>query len=610
MKLKYLSIAAIAGCAFVQSCSYTDLDPLQGFTDQTYWKTSTDLELYCNNLLTSLPAATATADSESDDMITSSQSDYLFNYMTVNDASGWDWGFVRNCNYFMTHYQTAECSEEVKNRYVAEVRFMRSLDYYGKIKRFGDVPWYEENLQTNSYEELYKARDPRNYVLGKIIEDLQFAITWLPDKSWGIKGERPHKDAARQQLARVALYYGTYMKYHHEQANNGWDANSLLTLARDMSAAVMNSSAGYDIVKGENPQGTFTGSELTSEFTDGAGNVITITDNIYPRPYGNQFIQPDLTNNRESVMSRFYDRDQEIYSEIGRQEGGNGLGYSCDFAESYLMANGMPIHNAGSGYQGDATYETMMAGRDPRMLQTIVNNHQCNYLNLDGSVTAYSFQFRVQGTQGVTGFPSSKFHSSDITQWNARNTNFNWFIYRYAEALLINAEAHAELGTCTQGVLDATINKLRDRVEMAHLTVSPAVDAKPVDYGYSVDPLLYEIRRERRVELAHEGFRMDDLKRWNAMKLLSNPLTYLGIHITPEMSTLYADRTGGSAPYDFGQTVTYNGETYLAPYNVGIDATANGRAWSENDKRFLYPIPLAQIELNPALLPQNPGWGD
>lgn len=606
MKLKYIATAAIVVGGILQSCSYTDLDPLQGFTDQSYWKTSTDLELYCNNLLTSLPGASSTGDSESDDMVTQGQSNYLFNYMTVGDASGWDWGFIRQCNYFVTHYETAECSENDKNRYLAEVRFMRSLDYFGKIKRFGDVPWYDENLQTNDIEQLYKPRDPRNMVLGKIIEDLQFAIQWLPEKSWGTFGERPHKDAARQQLARVALYYGTYMKYHNEADNNGWGSQKLLELARDMSAAVMNSSAAYAIVAGPNPENTFTASELRYTYTDATGKLVEVVDEIYPRPYGNQFIQPDISNNKECVMGRYYDRDQEIYSEIGRQEGGNGLGYSCDFAEAYLMKDGTPIHNDGSGYQGDATYETMMANRDPRMLQTIVNNHQCNYLNLDGSATAYSFQFRVQNTAGVTGFPSSKFHSSDITQWNARNTNFNWFIYRYAEALLINAEANAELNNCTQEVLDATINKLRDRVGMAHLTVNPVVDAKPVNYGYNVDPLLYEIRRERRVELAHEGFRMDDLKRWNAMKLLENPLTYLGIHITDEMAALYAARNGQEV-FNFGQTVEYNGETYLAPYNVGIDAQANGRAWSENDKRWLYPIPESQITLNPALK-QNPGW--
>lgn len=602
MKLKYIAAAAIACGALLQSCSYTDLEPLEGFTDQTYWHTATDLELYCNSLLTSLPGATATADGQSDNMVPQGQDPYLFNTMTVNDASGWDWSFVRSCNYFLARYDRAECSDAEKNRYAAEARFMRSLDYFGKIKRFGAVPWYDTDLQTDSEEELYKGRDSRNFVLGKIIEDLQFAIEWLPEKSWGTFGERPHKDAARQQLARVALYYGTYMKYYGEGGSDGWDSATLLALARDMSQAVMNSSAAYTIVKAAAPSNTFAGDKITVEVSEG----LTETYEIYPRPYGNLFIQPNISDNHECVMGRYYDREQEIYSEIGRQEGGNGYGYSVDFAESYLMANGLPIHNVGSGYQGDDDYETMMADRDPRMLQTIVNSHQANYLMLDGSVSTFSWEYRVQNTAGVTGFPSSKFHSSDVTQQNARNTNFNWFIYRYAEALLINAEAHAELGTCTQAVLDATVNQLRDRVGMAHLTTSPAVDAKPVDYGYPVDPLLYEIRRERRVELAHEGFRMDDIMRWKAQKLLANPLTYLGIHLTDGIRDTYAKHTN-SETYDFGQTAQWQGNTYLAPYNLGTDSEANGRAWSANDKRFLYPLPIAQLELNPNLT-QNPGW--
>lgn len=280
MKLKYIATAVLACGGLLQSCDYTDLSPLEGFTDQTYWNSVTDLELYCNTLITSLPGASSTGDSESDNMVYQNLSDYLFNNMTVNNASGWDWGFIRSCNYFLTHYQTAKCSEAEKNRYAAEARFMRSIDYFGKIKRFGDVPWYDENLQTDSYEQLYKARDPRNMVLGKIIEDLQFAIQWLPEKSWGTFGERPHKDAARQQLARVALHFGTYMKYHKEAESNGWSADKLLTLARDMSAAVMNSSAGYQVVKGPYPDGTFKGTSTNYTFTNSSGNEETITVEI------------------------------------------------------------------------------------------------------------------------------------------------------------------------------------------------------------------------------------------------------------------------------------------------------------------------------------------
>lgn len=95
------------------------------------------------------------------------------------------------------------------------------------------------------------------------------------------------------------------------------------------------------------------------------------------------------------------------------------------------------------------------------------------------------------------------------------------------------------MGDISQSILDKTINKLRDRVEMAHLTMNPVADAAPVNYGYQLSNLLYEIRRERRIELVAENHRLDDLKRWNAMKLMENPKTMFGLKITPTVEKEY-----------------------------------------------------------------------
>lgn len=124
---------------------------------------------------------------------------------------------------------------------------MRGLLYYSKIKTFGDVPWYEKDLQTSDTEELYKARDKRDFVLGKVIEDFEFAIQWLPEKADSEKG-RLHKDAARTQLARICLYFGTYMKYHNETAATEWTSQTLLRKAVELTETIMN-SGDYAIVK-------------------------------------------------------------------------------------------------------------------------------------------------------------------------------------------------------------------------------------------------------------------------------------------------------------------------------------------------------------------------
>ena len=172
--------------------------------------------------------------------------------------------------------------------------------------------------------------------------------------------------------------------------------------------------------------------------------------------------------------------------------------------------------------------------------------------------------------------------------------------------LLINAEANAELGTCTQDVLDKTINKLRDRVGMPHLTTTPVADAKAIDYGYTLSNLLYEIRRERRIELVAEGFRLDDLKRWNAMKLLSNPKTMFGIKITPQSISEFPAGTFDSKT---GRpTIEYNGATYLYQYKAAKKLDDAGRQWKTNDHRFLYPIPKQELVLSKDILKQNPNW--
>ncbi len=210
MKIKNILFVSLFAGAVLSSCDYTDLSPIDSITDKTYWTTTNDLKLYANGLYGLLASPTATGDNTSDNFVPKDYSGYLFNEYTVpasaSSSNGWYWNDIRSCNYFLQRYQTVEGSEAEINKYVAEIRFMRGLLYYSKIKQFGDVPWYDKDLQTSDTEELYKARDSRDFVLGKVIEDFEFAIQWLPEKSDSEKG-RLNKDAARTQLARICLYF-------------------------------------------------------------------------------------------------------------------------------------------------------------------------------------------------------------------------------------------------------------------------------------------------------------------------------------------------------------------------------------------------------------------
>ena len=466
------------------------------------------------------------------------------------------------------------------NLYVAEVRFFRALDYFGKIKKFGDVPWYEKDLQTSDTEELYKGRDSRDFVLGKVIEDLEFAIQWLPDYGQQESG-RLTKDAARTQLARVCLYFGTYKKYHNESGTPS--SEELLRKAVSLTNDII-ATGNYEIVKGSD-----------------AGCGQDPFEN-YPLYYSNQFVQEDLTKNKECILARIYETGVLMH-ETGRQAGSNGTGLSKDFVESFLCIDGKPI-SISDQYKGDETLDNEFENRDPRMYQIVDNQHK-PYTIINGERQTNPYP-DCGATGAVTGYPCVKYRSPLQAQWEANQTSYDWFVYRYAEVLLINAEANAELGQCTQAVLDQTINLLRDRVDMPHLTTTPVADPAAINYGYSVSPLIYEIRRERRIELIAEGFRLDDLKRWNGMTALENPKTMFGVRVTDAVREQYKPGNITFGGEDGRPVIEYQGKTYLYQY-PSKSLNDAGRKWSADDKRWLSPLPTDELTLNPNL-EQNPGW--
>lgn len=582
MKLK--NIICFAGILLLATaCDFTDITPKDSLTDGSYWTKPQDLKLYTNKLYEQMPTPGIGLDNKSDNSVTTNYESLLFNETNIptskhKDNDHWYWEKIRACNFFLTRYHTVVGSEAEINMYVAEARFFRALDYFKKVKKYGDVPYFDKDLQTNDEEYLYKARDPRDFVVGKIIEDLEFATKWLPEPSKAEEG-RLHIYAAWTQLARVCLHEGTFKKYHNTQGT--LTSEELLRKAASAAEEVMKSGL-YDIVKGDNA---------------GCGQ---LPFDGYPLYYSNQFIQESLVGNKECILPRIYIVDL-VTHETGRQAGESGTGFSKDFVETFLCTDGKPI-SVSNLYQGDATIGEEMTNRDPRMYQ-LIDNMNKPYLVIDGvrQVNPYT---NVDPNGAVTGYPMVKFKSPLQAQAEARKTTYDWFLYRYAEVLLIFAEAKAELGECTQDVLNKTINLLRDRVGMPHLTVSPTVDTNPVNYGYAISPLLYEIRRERRIELVNEGFRWDDIVRWKAGKLLENPKTFLGLRVTPEQA----------APYPAGtfygenslQTINYNGVELLRLYS-GKALDDAGRKWADNDKRYLEPIPLDELTLN-TNLKQNPGW--
>ena len=582
MKLKYLALAGLLG--FTACDDVIDLAPLDSFTDESYWTSVDDLRGYANRFYTNLSGPSSSGDQQSDNRVPGSYDAWLYNEYNVEQASDWSWSNIRNLNFFMARYQRVTGSEADINAQVAVIRFFRALDYFGKIKSYGDVPWYEKDLNDTDQEELFKPRESRDMILGKVIEDLEFAIQWLPEKNAAPECGL-HKDAARTQLSRVCLYYGTFKKYHNVSTSP--TSAELLQKAADAAWAVMQTGR-YEIVQGQDAgcgQQAFEG---------------------YPLYYQNQFVQEDLSANKEAILYRSY-VDGTLMHGIGRNQ---GVGFSKDFAESFLCKDGKPI-GVSELYQGDETLDMEMTNRDPRMYNMIDNVHRPYTVQADGTIEINesindpnASAPDVSAAGSVTGYANVKYASADPTQWVANSTTYDWFVYRYAEVLLNYAEAMYELGKCDQTVLDQTINLLRDRVEMPHLTKEVGFeDPNWPDYGYEVEPLLQEIRRERRIELAAEGFRYDDIIRWKGVKLYENPKTVLGMRVTPKVESYYVEGTFGG---EKGRAlVEYEGKTYIRPY--AKDLNDAGRKWASDDKRFLNPISKNVMLINPAIT-QNPGW--
>lgn len=604
MKNKHIFLYLIAGwlAVTVAGCSKVlDREPQDSISDLNYWQTADELKLFCNNFYPILYIPDKDADNQSDNCVPNSPDQWLYNLSTVpSSGGGWaytNWAYIRNANYFLTHYQTATGTEQEIKEYLAEIHFFRAYEYFNKVKDFGDVPWINKDLNVNDSSFLYKPRTDRKIVIDSVIADLKFAVDNLPLPDQVELG-RLHKYAAEQMLARVCLYEGTWMKYRNQ---SGWEAylEQAATVAKDIM-----DNGGYAIYKPQS-QYYFKAGEVVD------GKTHTVADKDYLLPYKAQFIQEDLTKNPECVLPKIYRLDQ-LTSGLSRSVDEAGVGVSKDLIEAFLCADGKPIALS-SMYKGDDSAILEMQNRDPRLRSEIDNRFLPNYLN--GTTPISNFLTNISSSS-PTGYVAAKFRSPVPAQNEANQTTYDMYVFRYAEVLLIYAEAKAELGAITQGDLDISINELRARLDepdlpggkMARLTLNPPADPRATingqpRYGYQVSPLIYEIRRERRVELAFEGFRWDDIVRWKAGKLLENPKTVYGIVASDAVQQEY-DNYFGSDIFKGTNIVTISdwdgSKKVVSPYTVPM------RKW--NDKLYLMPIPRDQILLSKGQIKQNPGW--
>lgn len=553
MKLQYILIALVllVGCT-----KDLDLTPKDTISDVTFWESSSDFKLAANNLYFSLETFDFW-DVESDIAYNVPNPVSNGTIQTTETDDNWNspYTFIRSCNKIITMAEESSVleDEEVK-RFVAEAMFFRAYNYWKLFKLYGRVQIITEVLDINS-EELYGSRNTRKETVDFILDDLTNAVADLPEKSELSEDNigRITKGAALALKARVALFEGTWQKYR-----GGTDFSEYINTAISAASEVMNSSQ-YSL------------------YTGGAES------------YRYLFIDQG-DNSTEGILDRRYQKDvfgQDFPHQIQQ----TGYLPTKKLADMYLCEDGLPISQSPL-FQGYNAITSEFQNRDSRMTMTMMvpgtNAYQPLY---SGAVE--NWPFRPQRNAN-TGYIMYKFMSENVTAnmlgAGTGPHSFDYHIIRYAEVLLIYAEAIFERdGAISDGDLDKSINVIRQRVNMPALTNS-FVSSHGLD-------MLEEIRRERTIELAMENFRYDDLRRWKTAETeLIEDVKGIKIVDSEWAEPIIIDVTNENP---------YMDNSWQTDENGFIVAESN-RVFDPN-KHYLRPIPTKEVLLNPGL-EQNPNW--
>ncbi len=613
MTRKYLILAFAATVLAAASCEkFFTREPEDKFAADMFFKSENDLYIYTNGLIaTAMPSATAIAlgdDMWTDFCGTKASTGFFYpdGYYTAGKASGWsesNWSFLRQVAYMLDNMPKSKenIKEETYNHYEGVARFFRAYSTFNKVKKFGNCYFIDHVVNTNDSTILYGPRQDREYVMHKVVEDLQFACENCLTSGAGINTNGRvyiNRYVAQAFASRLCLFEGTYRKYHSVNPSTGkpWTnefetSEELLKMAMDFSKDLMDSGA---FKLHSDFRGLFTSASLP------------VDEVIWGRTYSDELaVKHGVTYSYCSTTS------SRCYSP------------TKDFVMMFLKSDGKPMESA------EISVTKEFDGRDRRLAATIVGPGQQRQ-DQAGSNVNFSPDF----TWTESGYIWLKWIMTDYMSMNdSKGTSVNSIpIFRYAEVLLNYAEAAAELGVFSRDIWNSTIAELRK----VHGGISNAVYPEDGSYvedaflkGYYSNPALnhpvnlpntlLEIRRERAVELTMEGdSRYDDLMRWNCGDLMVqryNGRAWRGIWITEDEAKNGFDFNGKHYTVSSGKNT---GETNYkitasdTDKNFNLSKGTHGYLlynyeleWDE--KMYLYPIPTTAINVNPAL-GQNEGW--
>lgn len=609
MKKYILILLAVVSFSFVGCSDFLDRPSRTEMNDENFWTSENNVRLFANGFYTNYfvgyNATWGTAYAPlrgyafSDDFTsTDKQRDFEKNvpssrqsiteevaWMSEYASSNWCFTWVRKANLFLERVTEMKedgiLNEEQFNHWSGVARFFRAYEYSRLVTTFGDVPYFDKVIKDNEFDLMYKDRDSRDIVMDKVAEDLIYAMDNVRKSDGGVY---LNKYGVAGFAARFMLFEGTWQKYH--KADNAL-AKKYLELAVKAGDVVLSNSAYA----------------FTSDFRS---------------LFGSQ----NLAGNAEMIMYRHYEAGQGITHHVASysntQEGQAG-GPNLDLAKQFICQDGKTYSESALANAKELDLQNMFKTRDPRFEATFFEKP-----TVSSATLLYACKFIDREGVKVENHQKPEYIS---------NTNTNDApVMRLGEVALNWIEAKAELATIggaaiTQADLDKSINAIRkrplDKVAEAKglkLTEPLTLSALPNDPARDADvpALIWEIRRERRMELIFEHSRLHDIKRWKKIAYMDNdknPDTKLGlwINIAAEYPEICTEARIGKLQVmkADGTIVTYDGNNKDALVGYYIPQGIKSRDAFNYDRAYLAPIGDQQINQyadKGKTLTQTPAW--
>jgi hypothetical protein len=664
MKTKniFMTLLSVGMMTINVSCNdYLDREPESAISPENYFKTEDQVKAYVDYIYSSVIISHSNAgtgygifgiDKGTDNQIDGAESKYVTGEWKVpNTDTNWNFKNIYYINYFFSQVMPKYNSKDNSitgtavniQHYIGEMYFMRAMQYFTLYQKFGDFPIITEPLVDD--EAMLTAaskRSPRNEVARFIIANLDSAITFLGAKDMATT--RVNKDVATLLKSRVALFEGTWLKYFKGTAfvpqGEGWPGKD-----KDYNANYQFPSGSIDSEIKYFLQIAATASKEVAEkykgnLTQNTGYFQTSLTQA-SNPYYDMWGSVDLSSYKEVLLWHAYLYNQvEHDAVVGANEANFHIGLTRSYVQNFLMADGTPVYRHGSYalgdgyYKGDTTITAVRANRDSRLSIFLKDPGQHNILDADGVATsAYIIEPypKIYNTSTEESYSTGyTLHKGDNWKQSMHDKGKNYtgcVCFRATEALLNYMEASYELS----GTVDATASEywklIRRRAcmnEDFNKTISQTDMNKEAENDWAaysagklIDPILYNIRRERRCEFLAEGFRYMDLCRWRAMdQLMTKSYIPEGFHLwnTP-MEKWYTSKQLIADGSDKSTASKKELSEYMRPLQKNSKQLGyNGLNW--HLAHYLYPIMLKQFLLtasdgktiSESPIYQNPYW--